>query len=116
MLLLCGSYITHAQLRGPYIGATMINTSSLHVTESAGSSSASATSTQNPTTVAQWNFSGGNTSMVGQDWSFSIIATDKKEYIGCGYTQVVGGNKLPIIYKLDHLGNLAWVKTIPFIT
>ncbi len=117
MLLLCSSYITHAQSRGPYIGATTVNTSSLHVTEAAGSSISSA-STQNPATVAQWNYSGGNTDINGVDWSYSIIATDKKEYIGCGYSRTDPSNPYdedPIIYKLDHLGNLVWAKALPYV-
>jgi hypothetical protein len=73
--------------------------------------------------AAQWHFTGNNikdpsanhdnpTSVGGVDWVFSVLPTDKKEYIGCGYTSGENSMVNPVIFKLDNLGRLKWIKHI----
>lgn len=50
------------------------------------------------------------------DWIFSVIQTDKKEYIGCGYSSaVINGTTheiVPAFFKLDSKGKVMWIKKV----
>ena len=71
----------------------------------------------NPPAV-QWHFDGNRT--VGgnyEDWVFSIIPTEDKGYIACGYTTLIPPGAtdrtyVPVIFKLDNLGSLKWLKVV----
>jgi len=113
MLLLCGSYITHAQSRGPYTGATTVNTTGLHVEPAGGygypNTGPVICATSNPVTTAQWHYAGQQNTAGSVDWIYSLITTTKKETITCGYSQAGAVEGVPFIQKLDHTGKLAWL-------
>ncbi len=98
----------------------LANTFSNYVTAAGAGVGTSAGSTQNTATTAQWHFQGGNLTIpTSTDWAYSIVETDKKEYIVCGYTNnyPTGSGSLaicPTIFKLDHLGKLVWTKTVVY--
>lgn len=72
--------------------------------------SSTITTSTTPVTAAQWHFAGTRTVSGSADWTYAIITTTKKEYIGVGYSD--HGGRHPAIYKLDHYGNLVWSKEI----
>jgi hypothetical protein len=72
-----------------------------------------------PVTAAQWHFA-GNKAIVGddgtksRDWTYSLVSTDKKEIIACGYgasNNTSNVNQAGVIFKLDHFGKLVWERT-----
>lgn len=77
--------------------------------------------------AAQWHFSGNNvtdllappdnpSSIGGVDWVYCVLPTKNKGYIGCGYTSGVNDQINPVIFKLDNLGKLVWIKHITSAT
>ena len=70
---------------------------------------------QSPTPAAMWHFEGNrNESLTNMsDWVYSILPTEKNQYIGCGYTGIAGYSSfVPVIFKLDNLGRMVWSKVI----
>lgn len=68
----------------------------------------------------QWHHNLGG---ITQEWVFSILPTERKEYIAVGYTTIsVNGNgtvrndRKPVIMKLDKLGRPLWIKPITYAT
>jgi len=63
---------------------------------------------------AQWHFDGNRNVGTGdqEDWVFSILPTEKNEYIACGYVSVASIGFMPVIFKLDRFGQLVWSKLI----
>ncbi|MES2701306.1 MAG: T9SS type A sorting domain-containing protein [Bacteroidota bacterium] len=79
------------------------------------------TPTTHPAVAAQWHFAGYqniqlSSSEISHDWIYGLVNTDKKETIACGFgygsnvstTLRITGT----IFKLDHVGNLQWHKTV----
>jgi hypothetical protein len=77
----------------------------------AGNFYASLGQTQITSSAMQWHMSMDNNNH--EDWSYSVIATDKKTYIGCGYTLDKTSDKyFPAIFKLNNLGQIVWTKIV----
>lgn len=81
------------------------------------------TPVNSPATAAQWHFAGNNTTFTSSgdrswDWIYSVVSTDKKEYIACGYTTAAGNGtgRSGVIFKLDHLGKLVWSRAVTSAT
>src|ERR1044071_591216 len=64
--------------------------------------------------VAQWHFNGDRQIGVdhGIDWTYDVFSNERNEYVCCGYTTASGTILLPVIFKLDNLGNLIWTRVI----
>ena len=110
MLLLCSSYITHAQI-GPYVGATTVDASTLHTIPLGSYSGATVSSictTTNPVTTAQWHFVSRQNETNSYDWIYSMVTNAKKETISCGFGRNTAGHTSGTVFKVDHNGNLAW--------
>ncbi|XZF15495.1 right-handed parallel beta-helix repeat-containing protein [Chitinophagaceae bacterium MMS25-I14] len=73
--------------------------------------------------AAQWHFSGNNaadpsfeinepSSIGGVDWVYSVLPTEKKQYMCVGYTSGRNSKINPVIFKLDKYGNILWIHHI----
>lgn len=48
-------------------------------------------------------------------WTYNIIATSKKSYIACGYSEDISSQYFPMIEKLNKFGQTQWAKRIPVV-